>query len=137
VVSLRKNYRLLLADDDPGFRETLRLIFEPHFSLLEAASGEEAIEISGRSRVDIALLDMHMQTMTGLETLKIFKTIHAAAPCILITADASEELQRTATAADAYSVLHKPVSRLELVTTVSTALVDVYDDPEAFSEFPD
>ncbi|MGH7129486.1 MAG: response regulator [Planctomycetaceae bacterium] len=134
MVGLQKPYHLLIADDDPGFRETLGLIFEPHFYMIEAASGEEAIELCREQRFDIALLDMHMQRLTGLETLRILKTHNAIAPCILITADATDELRRYATEqAEAYSVLAKPISRNDLVLTVSSALEEVYEDPDAFA----
>ena len=129
----RRRYQILIADDDPGFRETLRFILDPYFYTLEADSGEEAVEIAEAGSVDIALLDMHMHILTGLETLRVLKAINAAAPCILITSDATDDLRRDATEADAYSVLAKPVTRTELVTTVSTALHDAYQDPNALS----
>lgn len=122
MVDLKLSYRMLIADDDAGFRETLREIFEPHFHTLEAESGEEAIEIAESETLDIALLDMHMHVMTGLETLEVLKSAHILLPCILITADATEELRRQATKAEAYSVLRKPVKKTELVLTVSSAL---------------
>lgn len=122
MVDLNLSYRMLIADDDAGFRETLRTIFEPHFHTLEAESGEEAIEIAESETLDIALLDMHMHVMTGLETLEVLKSAHILLPCILITADATEELRQQATKADAYSVLRKPVKKTELVLTVSSAL---------------
>jgi DNA-binding NtrC family response regulator len=128
MVSINHQYQLLFADDDPGFRETLRTIFEPHFDLIEARSGEEAIELAGRISFDLVLLDMHMEELTGLETLRVIKTIHVVAPCILITGDATTELEAEATDDGAYSVLKKPVRKSELVTTVSTALQDAYDD---------
>lgn len=124
-----RQYQLLLADDDAAFRETLCGIFEPHFVLLEAGSGEEAVELCARHRVDIALLDMHMPPLTGLETLRILKSIYALAPCILVTADATEDLRRTAAQADAFRVLRKPVSKGELVMTVSVAIEQCYHDP--------
>jgi CheY-like chemotaxis protein len=127
VVSVDKPYRLLIVDDDPGFRETLKLIFGERFFLLEAACGEEAIEIGERERFDIALVDMHMRVLTGLETVRVLKQIRAQAPRILITADATEELRQDASP-DVYDVLSKPVTRVQLVSTVSTALVAAYHD---------
>ncbi len=135
MVRLNKRYQLLLADDDPGFRETIRWILDPYFRLFEANSGEEALAMSADERFDIALLDMHMHHLTGLETLKALKSINSVAPCILITADVTEELRRDATAAEAFSVLQKPISRLELMTTVSTALEEAYEDPDVFLPF--
>ena len=128
-----KPYHLLLADDDAGFRETVRGILEPYFVLLEADSGEQALELSAQNRIDIAILDMHMRRLTGLETLRILRTYNDIAPCILITANATDKLRRDARQAEAYCVLSKPVRKTDLVTTVSSALVDVYEDPDAFS----
>ena len=99
--------------------------------LVEAASGEEAIDIVHEQQVDIVLLDMHMDVLTGLETLEIVKSIDAIVPCILVTADATEQLIREAVEADAYSVLAKPVAKAELMETVSTALETAYSDPDA------
>ncbi len=127
----KQPYQLLIADDDSGFRETLKTIFEPYFEMVEASSGEEAIEIVEFQPVHIALLDMHMKVLTGLETLRILKSINSLVPCILVTADASEQLRQDAAEADAFSVLRKPVTKLELVWTVSTALSEIYDDPDA------
>jgi CheY-like chemotaxis protein len=125
-----QQYQLLLADDDVVFRETLYLILEPHFVLIEASSGAEAVELSERYRIDIALLDMHMPQLTGLEALRVLKAVYAVAPCILITADATDELRRNAAEANAFTVLPKPVTRRELVTTVSSAMEECYDDAD-------
>ena len=133
VVALhRRPYQLLVADDDRGFRETLRWIFEPYLGFWEADSGEEAIEIVGHNRVDIVLLDMHMNVLTGLETLRLVKSIDSSVPCILVTADVSADLTVKAREADAFSVLAKPVRKSELIQTVSAALRDAYADPGAF-----
>ena len=122
-------YQLLIADDDSGFREVLREVLAPYFQLFEAESGEQAIELVEQTHVDIVLLDMHMDILTGLEAVRILKQINALLPCILITADATDELRQDASAANAYEVLSKPFKRQELVTTVSHALVDTYQDP--------
>jgi two-component system, response regulator PdtaR len=127
-----RSWSLLIADDDRGFREALRHVFEPWFELFEAESGEEAVALVEYRRVDVALLDMHMPVMTGLETLRVIKQVHVETPCILITADATDELRRTATEASAFSVLKKPVSRRELMETVSTALSRAYSEELPF-----
>ncbi|MFH1302531.1 MAG: response regulator [Planctomycetota bacterium] len=123
-------YQLLIADDDAGFRNVLKELFAPYFRLFEAESGEEAVELVEQIRVDIVLLDMHMDVLTGLEAVRIMKQINAILPCILITADATDELRQDASAANAYEVLSKPFKRQELVSTVSHALLDAYHDPD-------
>lgn len=133
VTRPNRTYQLLIADDDPAFRETLAEIFEPFFETIIADCGEHALEVVKRHPVDIALLDMHMRQLTGLETIRELKLINQIAPCILITADYTAELAETAVAADAFSVLRKPIRKLELVSTVSDAIGDAYDDPEIHS----
>jgi len=130
VASVRRPYQLLIADDDAEFRATVRSIFEPQpwLDTFEADSGEEAIAVARQNRVDLVLLDMHMQVLTGLETLKILKSINVVVPCILITADATAELERDAIQADAWTVLRKPLKKSRLVETVSLAISETYDD---------
>ncbi|HID23207.1 MAG TPA: response regulator [Planctomycetaceae bacterium] len=123
-----KPYQLLIADDDLSFREALREVFRPYVGLLEAESGEEAIRIVRQRRVDVVLLDMHMQRLTGLETLRIVKRIEPRVPCILVTADATPDLRRAAAEAEAFTVLEKPPRVRELVQTVASALQNAYSD---------
>lgn len=133
VAERQSPYRMLLADDDVRFRETLKMVFGPFFELLEAASGEEAIEIVSAFSVDIILIDMHMDALTGVETVQQIRPIIPESPCILVTADVTDALIEDASAASIYSVLAKPVRKRELVQTVSSAIVDAYDDPTALS----
>jgi CheY-like chemotaxis protein len=114
--------RLLITDDDHDFRETLRSVFEPRFRTLLAGDGEEALDIVRREDVHLVLLDMHMPRLTGLETLRRVKQFKSRLPCILISAAMDEALERQARAAQAFSVLTKPISRQQLTSTVDAAL---------------
>ena len=126
-------YQVLIADDDAGFRDVLRDIFQPYFTLIEAVSGEQALEYVAQIKVDLLVLDMNMDELTGLETIRIVKRIDAHLPCILVTADATDELRQQAEAVDAWSVLKKPVRKLELLQTVSTAIDSIYGDSSVLS----
>ena len=120
---------LLITDDDRGSRETLREIFEPEgFRTILAGSGEEAIEIIQAETIHLAILDMHMPRLTGLETLQIVRQINALLPAILITARSSRELIRQAFSAKVYSVIPKPVTKNVVLYTVVRALCRVYGD---------
>ena len=69
--------------------------------------------------VHLVLLDMHMPTLTGLETLSIVRQqVNIALPCILITADANDNLMRQAAQAKVYSVIPKPISKNLVLYTV-------------------
>ncbi len=122
-----RRYSILITDDDAGCREVLRDIMEPEgFRTLLASSGEEALDIVRDAPVHLALFDMHMPTLTGLETLQLVRQINALLPCILVTADANERLMRQAQQARVYSVIPKPVSKNVVLYTVVRALVRVY-----------
>jgi len=125
----RESYNILITDDDTGCREALREIVEPEgFHALLASSGEEALDIVRAATVHLALLDMHLPRMTGLEALRLMHEINAVLPCILVTADATASLIRQACQAHAYSVLHKPVSKGVVLYTVARALVRCYGE---------
>jgi CheY-like chemotaxis protein len=136
MAAVSQPYSILITDDDRGCREILREIVEPEgFRALLAASGEEALEIIHTERVHLALLDMHLPRLTGLETLELMRQVNAILPCILVTADATEGLMRQAFRARAYSVIPKPVSKNVVLYTVVRALVRVYGNPTG-GDFP-
>ena len=123
---------LLITDDDRDFRETLQGVFEPRgFRTLLAADGEEALEIVRSESIHVVLLDMHMPRLTGLETIRRVKTFRSPLPCILISAAMDEGLTDEAIEADAFSVLHKPISFAEITDVVSHAMRLTYDWPAA------
>jgi DNA-binding NtrC family response regulator len=115
---------VLIADDDDDCREILRDIVEPEgFRTLMASSGEEAIEIvQNETTIRIALFDVQMPRLNGLETVQIVHQINALLPCILVTANATQEIIRQAFEVRAYSVIPKPVSKSILLYTMLRAL---------------
>ena len=123
----KSEYRILIADDDDGFRETLECILTPHFATIAVPSAEAAIEVVEHEPVHVVLFDMHMHVLTGLEALQIVRRLRAGLPCFLITSDLTEQLAAEARAANAYAVLRKPVGRKDLLSKVSTAIRDRYD----------
>ncbi|GAC1309528.1 MAG: hypothetical protein NVSMB14_13480 [Isosphaeraceae bacterium] len=127
MTTLDRPYSLLITDDDRASRETLREIFEPAgFRTLLAESGEEAIDIAGREEVHIALMDMHLPRLTGLETMEIVRQIRGSLPTILISAEHDDELLRRALTARVFCVLAKPLSRNVVIYVVARALEKFY-----------
>ena len=121
------SYSLLITDDDAAARETLRDIFEPAgYTTLLAESGEQAIDIVRRQDVHLALMDMHLPRLTGLETMEIVRQIRGGLPTILISADRNEKLLRQALSAQVFCVLAKPVSKNVVIHVVMRALEKFY-----------
>jgi CheY-like chemotaxis protein len=127
---------VLIADDDDLCRETLRDIVEHEgYRTRLASSGEEAIEILHEETVQLAVFDVQMPRMTGVETIQVVHQFKARLPCILVTANVSQEVMRQAFEVRAYSVIPKPVSRHLLLFTMMRAIkayeADLESGPEA------
>jgi CheY-like chemotaxis protein len=118
---------LLITDDDPGYRETLRVVFEPKgFRTFLAGDGEEALEIVRANTVHLVLLDMHMPKLTGLETLRRLKELREKLPCILLSAQLDDFIVEQARRAQAFSVLSKAVTLGQITNAVAQALQRTY-----------
>jgi CheY-like chemotaxis protein len=114
---------VLIADDDDLCRESLRDIVEPEgYRAILASSGEEALDIIKEEPIHLALFDVQMPRLTGLETVELVHRINALLPCILVTANASQEVIRQAFQVRAYSVIPKPVSKHLLLFTMLRAI---------------
>lgn len=122
-------FNLLITDDDRQARETLREVFEPvGFRTLLAESGEQAIEIVQSEPVHLALMDMHLPRLTGLETVEIVRQLRGLLPTILLSADRDDWLMRQALSARVFCVLAKPVNKNVLIYVVTRALTKYYED---------
>jgi CheY-like chemotaxis protein len=118
---------LLITDDDAGFRETLRVAFEPRgFRTLVAGNGEEALDIVKRETVHLVLMDIHMPRLSGLETLQRLKEFRAMLPCILLSAHLDDLIIEQAKLAHAFSVLSKTVTINQITGVVRLALQRTY-----------
>jgi two-component system, response regulator PdtaR len=122
-----RTFKILITDDDRGSRETLAgLLADRGFPTVQAASGEEAIEIVRVEIVHLVFFDMHMPRMTGLEALQQVRLLNELLPAILVTADATRELIRRALQAQVYSVIPKPINKNIVLHTLDRALQLVY-----------
>lgn len=119
---------ILITDDDRGFRETLRGIFEPRgFRTLVAADGEEALDIVRSREVHLLVSDMHMPKLTGLETIRLAREFNTSLPCILMSAQADAAIKASARELSVIEVLAKPISSRDITRAVRLALQTSYD----------
>ena len=126
-MTLDQPYSILITDDDPAVRETFRDIFEPAgYRTLLAESGEEAIDIVRDNDVHLALMDMNLPRLSGLETMAIVRQMKGGFPMILVSAEHDDHLLRKALSAQAFCVLAKPVSRNLVIYVVTRALTKFY-----------
>jgi DNA-binding NarL/FixJ family response regulator len=113
--------RLLLVDDDAGFRTTLRQLLEQRTEaqvLGEAGSGEEAIRLTGDLRPDVVLMDLAMPRMNGLEATRQIKTRWPDLAVVILTVHDEDVYRRTALAAGATAFLEKKMLAVDLWPTL-------------------
>ena len=107
---------LLVVDDDDEFRETLTKRFSREdFKIQSAASGEQALKLAEQRNFDVAIFDMQMPGMSGLELLKRFKETHPECEIILLTGQGSIETAVEAMKRGAYDFLQKPTTICTMV----------------------
>jgi DNA-binding NtrC family response regulator len=114
--------RLLIVDDDESLRQTLARRFERlGLSVTAAADGEEALAKANHTAHDVALLDLHMPGMTGIELLAKLKERWPELEAIMLTAHGSIETAIQAMKQGAYDYLTKPFQFAELEVHVQKA----------------
>jgi signal transduction histidine kinase len=99
---------LLVVDDEEGPRQSVRIIFKDEYQVLLANSGEQAIELARRHPVAVAVSDILMTGMSGIDVLKQLKEIDPAIEVIMLTAYETIETARQALRNGACDYLNKP-----------------------------
>ena len=119
---------LLVTDDDEACRSRLSRTFRHDgYDTYLAACGGEAIRIVRSRSVHLAILDMHMPDMSGLDTLiAIRRDAHPDMPAILLSRDTSKELQLKALGARFATFMSKPVDLDVLKRVVADLLLRHY-----------
>src|SRR5882762_7804465 len=92
----RRKGTLLIVDDEDGPRQSLQVVFKGEYELLLAADGPTAIELAQKNRVDVAILDIRMKGMSGIEVLERLKYVDPKIEVIMMTAFETTETMRQA-----------------------------------------
>ena len=116
--------RILIADDEEGIRESLSLILEQEFALEFAKDGQETLDKLTRDRYDLALLDIKMPKLDGIEVMKRLRQQRVAVPVFVLSAYQSVELAKEAIKLGALDYLPKPFERDEILQAVRGALAN-------------
>ena len=117
---------ILIADDEPSIRNMiLKLLKDEDYRLFEASDGKEAVEVVQNRSIDLAILDMVMPKMDGLEALKQIKAFDNTIEVLVITGHAElDSLREIIFDCGAFDYLLKPFDVVELKVTVRRALRD-------------
>jgi DNA-binding NtrC family response regulator len=114
---------LLVADDDQVARELLaETLGREGYRVRVAAGGEECLRLAGAESFDMALIDLRMPDLDGLNVLKRLATIQPDLPVVILTAFATIETAIEAVAAGASDYLSKPFRMEEIKIVVRRTL---------------
>ena len=120
----RKEYTILIADDEKMNLDILGGILSPLYNLLVAKSGERALKLAKRHRPDLILLDIVMPGMSGFDVIGELKADDgtAAIPVIFITGLAGDEDEEKGFFLGAADYISKPFNKAVVKARVSTQL---------------
>lgn len=113
--------KILIVDDEPSVRLTIRRMLEKDYSILEADNGEKAVGIAEEQSPDLILIDLMMPIMDGYTACSKIKanTATRAIPVVILTAIGHELNKKFANEMGADGYITKPFTREDLLDTVS------------------
>jgi DNA-binding NtrC family response regulator len=101
---------VLISNANWAWPQAVAEIFQPRgFNALVANSARDIVQLVSNHRIHLAILDMVMDDLTGIQALKIIRQQNQLLPCILLAAHPEKRLLAQALSLKAHSVLAKPV----------------------------
>lgn len=114
--------KILLVDDEEGYVNVLaNRLKKRHCDVTKAFSGSEAIKAVRGQDFDVAILDLKMEDMDGIEVLKIFNQMELDMEVIMLTGHGSQEAAREGLSIGAFDYLTKPCELHELIGKIKLA----------------
>src|ERR1051326_4908830 len=115
--------RILVADDDESLRRITQMELEElGYTVVTAADGNSALRRLGEAPVQLAITDLKMPGMSGLELLRAIRAEHPETAVIMVTAFGTVETAVEAMKAGAYDYLTKPIDYEQLTLVVGRAM---------------
>jgi DNA-binding NtrC family response regulator len=122
MASENNTINLLIVDDDKDFLGTIaERLGMREFNVTTATEGTLAIKAAKKGNFDVAIVDMKMPGMDGMELLQILKKKHKFLEVIILTGYVSIDSAVEATKLGAYSYMEKPYDFEKLLTTLKEA----------------
>jgi DNA-binding NtrC family response regulator len=114
--------RLLLVDDEKDFVNILsKRLKRRNIDVVKAYSGAEAIRVLRDQKFDVALLDLKMEDMSGIEVLKMLKIMAPRLAVIMLTGHGSAEAAEQGLKLGAFDYLAKPCALEKLLEKIMEA----------------
>ncbi len=120
---MKGKIRILLVDDDPNLRKTLADVLKiKGYETVEASTGAEALEVASQASFSLALIDLKLPDLSGIEVMSRIKAASPLTEAIILTGHASMNTAIEATRQGAYSYLLKPYDMEELLQNVQHSI---------------
>lgn len=117
-----RQIKVLLVDDEEGYVKVLaKRMTKRQVEVSIALSGSEAIQKLRKKEFDVAVVDLKMEDIDGIEVLKIFKKMDPQMPVVMLTGHGSEQAARDGLALGAFDYLTKPCDLEDLLATITKA----------------
>jgi CheY-like chemotaxis protein len=132
MANLDESRKVLVVDDEKGTSDTLTLIFRNHgYQGRAAYSAEEAIGVIAEWRPNLALLDVNLPNMNGIDLAIALKTSVPNCRVLLFSGypDTDDLLHAAAQAGHVFEIISKPVHPTLLLNAVANSLSDTPDQP--------
>ncbi len=118
---------VLVTDDDSAFRRVVcEALSRRGFAVSEASDGQQAIDMMSGGAIHMAIVDVHMPRVTGLQVMEFLSHFPSGPPCVLMSSAMDEAMEKEAMRMRAYRVLTKPFRLNQLSDVICAALADVY-----------
>jgi DNA-binding NtrC family response regulator len=118
-----RKIKLLLVDDERAFVDVVaNRLTRRQIDVTKAYSGSEAIQALRGQDFDVAVLDLKMEDMDGIEVLKIFGKMLPSMVVIMLTGHGSEQAAEAGISQGAYDYLTKPCEFEELLRKIGQAV---------------
>ena len=114
--------RVILIDDEEGYVSVIKKrLSRRGIDVSFALSASEALRIMRNNDFDVAVLDLKMEDMDGIEALKIFKQVYPSLEVIMLTGHGSHKAASEGLSLGAFDYLTKPCDLDELLAKVKDA----------------
>lgn len=118
-----KKPHILVTDDERAIRNTLKEILEfEDYQVSTVESGQEALKFIDEQNIDLMFLDIKMQGLDGMETLKRIRSKGYSFPVVMVSGNGTIEIAVEATKMGAFDFLEKPPDLNRLLLTARNAL---------------
>jgi signal transduction histidine kinase len=118
----RRKGTLLVVDDEDGPRQSLRVIFKDEYEILLAQDGPSAIALAQNHPIDVAVVDIRMAGMSGIEVLERLKYVSPGIEVVMMTAFETTDTMRQALRLRACDYINKPFDVGTMRAAVSAAM---------------